>query len=200
MAIASPHLPPGFHVLAQSENAPFALIADESAAFLRHAVPSRSGAHAQAAPSCCAISRKRSLASRRLEHARVSRRGRAARSASRSARARVICGLSGGVDSAVAAVLIHEAIGDQLTCIFVDTGLMRAGEARGSRVAVPRPLQHSADPCERERAVPVALAGVTDPEQKRKIIGATVHRCVRRTRRRRSAAPNFWRRARSIRT
>jgi len=41
----------------------------------------------------------------------------------------VICGLSGGVDSSVAAVLIHEAIGDQLTCIFVDTGMMRAGEA-----------------------------------------------------------------------
>ena len=56
----------------------------------------------------------------------------------------VICGLSGGVDSAVAALLIHEAIGDQLTCIFVDHGLLRQNEARGGRRAVPRGLQHPA--------------------------------------------------------
>ena len=48
---------------------------------------------------------------------------------------RVICGLSGGVDSSVAAVLIHEAIGDQLTCVFVDTGLMRAERGRAGRHA-----------------------------------------------------------------
>ena len=59
----------------------------------------------------------------------------------------MICGLSGGVDSAVAAVLIHEAIGDQLTCVFVDHGLLRLGEAREGRGAVPRPLQHSARAC-----------------------------------------------------
>ena len=87
---------------------------------------------------------------------------------------RVICGLSGGVDSSVAAVLIHEAIGDQLTCIFVDTGLMRAGEA-DEVVSLFRghyniPLIHArgAPSCSSAR-----LAGVSDPEQKRKIIGAT---------------------------
>ena len=57
---------------------------------------------------------------------------------------RVICGLSGGVDSSVAAVLIHEAIGDQLTCIFVDHGLLRQGEAEEVVTHVPRPVQHPA--------------------------------------------------------
>ena len=85
--------------------------------------------------------------------------------------ARVICGLSGGVDSSVAAVLIHEAIGDQLTCVFVDTGLMRQGEAE-EVVALFRdhyniPLIH-AD--ESDRFLD-ALEGVSDPETKRKIIG-----------------------------
>ena len=85
---------------------------------------------------------------------------------------RVICGLSGGVDSSVAAVLIHEAIGDQLTCIFVDTGMMRSGEA-DEVVSLFRghyniPLIH-ADAA--EMFLP-RLKGVSDPEQKRKIIGA----------------------------
>ena len=87
--------------------------------------------------------------------------------------AKVICGLSGGVDSAVAAVLIHEAIGDQLTCVFVDTGLMRAGEGeevvRLFRDAYNIPLIH----VEAEDLFLGKLAGVDDPEKKRKIIGAT---------------------------
>jgi GMP synthase (glutamine-hydrolysing) len=86
--------------------------------------------------------------------------------------ARVICGLSGGVDSAVAAVLIHEAIGDQLTCIFVDHGLLRQSEAEQVvtlfRGSYNIPLVH-VDASERFLA---ALEGVTDPERKRKVIGA----------------------------
>jgi GMP synthase (glutamine-hydrolysing) len=85
---------------------------------------------------------------------------------------RVICGLSGGVDSAVAAVLIHEAIGDQLTCVFVDHGLMRQGEAEQVvslfRGSYNIPLVHvdaSAD-------FLGGLEGVTEPEAKRKFIGA----------------------------
>ena len=84
---------------------------------------------------------------------------------------RVICGLSGGVDSAVAAVLIHEAIGDQLTCVFVDHGLMRAGEAQEVvslfRFAYNIPLVH----VEAQDTFLGALAGVDDPEVKRKTIG-----------------------------
>ena len=85
--------------------------------------------------------------------------------------AQVICGLSGGVDSAVAAALVHRAVGDQLTCVFVDHGLLRAGEAEqvekdyvaatGIRLKVVDAADRFLD----------ALAGVTDPEQKRKIIG-----------------------------
>jgi GMP synthase (glutamine-hydrolysing) len=84
---------------------------------------------------------------------------------------RVICGLSGGVDSAVAAVLIHEAIGEQLTCVFVDHGLLRLGEAeevvRLFRDSYNIPLVH----VQAEDMFLEALAGVDDPEKKRKAIG-----------------------------
>ena len=86
-------------------------------------------------------------------------------------KSRVICGLSGGVDSSVAAVLIHEAIGDQLTCVFVDHGLMRAGE--GTEV-VRLFRDHFNIPLVHVDAAPEflgALAGVSDPETKRKTIG-----------------------------
>jgi GMP synthase (glutamine-hydrolysing) len=86
---------------------------------------------------------------------------------------KVICGLSGGVDSAVAAVLIHEAIGDQLTCVFVDHGLMRANEAEQVvslfRNAYNIPLVH----VNAETLFLSGLRGVTDPEAKRKFIGKT---------------------------
>ncbi|MEV0153604.1 glutamine-hydrolyzing GMP synthase [Micromonospora sp. NPDC050686] len=83
----------------------------------------------------------------------------------------VICGLSGGVDSAVAAALVHKAVGDQLTCVFVDHGLLRAGEAEQVEkdyVAATGIKLKVVDARERFLG---ALAGVTDPEQKRKIIG-----------------------------
>jgi GMP synthase (glutamine-hydrolysing) len=84
---------------------------------------------------------------------------------------RVLCGLSGGVDSTVAAVLIHRAIGERLTPVFIDTGLLRKGEAREVlhrfREKLGIPVRHRN---EAERFV-TALAGVTDPERKRRIIG-----------------------------
>src|SRR3954449_2007238 len=89
----------------------------------------------------------------------------------------VICGLSGGVDSAVAAALVQRAIGNQLTCVFVDHGLLRAGEAEqverdfvaatGVRLKVVNAAEQFLD----------ALAGVTDPEEKRKAIGREFIRC-----------------------
>jgi GMP synthase (glutamine-hydrolysing) len=86
---------------------------------------------------------------------------------------KVICGLSGGVDSAVAAVLIHEAIGDQLTCVFVDHGLMRANEATEVvtlfREHYHIPLVH----VDASEAFLGGLKGVSDPEAKRKFIGKT---------------------------
>ena len=85
---------------------------------------------------------------------------------------RVVCGLSGGVDSTVAAVLIHRAIGDRLTCIFVDNGVMRQDEAeqikrRFERMKLPLVFADAVD------LFLGRLTGITDPEQKRKIIGAT---------------------------
>ncbi|MDO5627437.1 MAG: glutamine-hydrolyzing GMP synthase [Mobilicoccus sp.] len=91
--------------------------------------------------------------------------------------ARVICGLSGGVDSSVAAALVQKAVGDQLTCVFVDHGLLRSGEAEqveqdfveatGVDLVVVDAAQQFLD----------ALAGVSDPEEKRKIIGREFIRC-----------------------
>jgi GMP synthase (glutamine-hydrolysing) len=83
----------------------------------------------------------------------------------------VICGLSGGVDSAVAALIVHKAVGDQLTCVFVDHGLLRESEAEqvvetfGGHFQVP--LVH----VQAQERFLSRLAGVTDPEQKRKIVG-----------------------------
>ena len=84
---------------------------------------------------------------------------------------RVICGLSGGVDSAVAALLVYKAVGDQLTCVFVDHGFMRSNEAEqvaetfGGHFHVP--LVH----VQAQKRFLTRLAGITDPEEKRKIVG-----------------------------
>ena len=164
-------LPQGFHAIAVSHGAPFAAIADEGrriygvqfhpevvhtpdgAALLRnftHRIAGCSGDWTMASYRAEAIAKIRAQVGS----------------------GRVICGLSGGVDSAVAAVLIHEAIGDQLTCVFVDHGLMRAGEAeevvRLFKDHYNIPLIHA----DEETRFLSALDGKTDPEDKRKTIGA----------------------------
>jgi GMP synthase (glutamine-hydrolysing) len=86
---------------------------------------------------------------------------------------RVILGLSGGVDSSVAAALLHKAVGKQLTCIFVNNGLLRAGEAEVVREVFGRNFKIKLDYRNASRLFLSRLRGVTDPERKRKIIGRT---------------------------
>jgi GMP synthase (glutamine-hydrolysing) len=163
-------LPAGFSVTGTSSNAPIAMIADDArkfyatqfhlevvhtphgAAILRNFVRKIAG--------CAGDWTMRAFKDEAVEKIRK-----------QVGKAKVICGLSGGVDSAVAAVLIHEAIGEQLTCVFVDHGLLRLGEAERV-VALFRdhyniPLIH----VEAGDVFLKELTGVTDPEQKRKIIG-----------------------------
>ena len=165
-------LPPGFRVVAQSENAPFALIADEARKFygvMFHPevvhTPRGGALLRNFTQAVAGIAPNWNMKAFRAESVRRIRE--------QVGKGQVVCGLSGGVDSSVAALLIHEAIGDQLTCIFVDTGLMRAGEAK-EVVTLFRghyniPLVHA----DARELFLTRLDGVTDPEQKRKIIGAT---------------------------
>jgi len=163
-------LPSGFRCVAESDGAPLAAIADDTRRFygvvfhpevahtpqggkllrnFTHHVAGCRGDWTMAAFRVQAIERIRA----------------------RVGAGRVVCGLSGGVDSAVTAALLHEAIGDQLTCIFVDTGLLRQGEGeevvRLFRGHYNIPLIHR----DAGDLFLAKLAGITDPEQKRKIIG-----------------------------
>jgi GMP synthase (glutamine-hydrolysing) len=165
-------LPPGFRVIARSENAPFAAV--ENADRRIYAVQF----HPEVAhtPDGAALLRNfvRTIAGLKGDWSmRAFRQEAIEKIRAQVGKGRVICGLSGGVDSSVAAVLLHEAIGDQLTCVFVDTGLMRAGEAdevvRLFRGAYNIPLIH----VDAEQLFLSKLEGVDDPERKRKIIGAT---------------------------
>src|SRR4030095_4283889 len=84
---------------------------------------------------------------------------------------RVICGLSGGVDSSVAALLVHKAVGDQLTCVFVDHGLMRKNEGDQVVAAFRDSFHVPLVAVDAEERFLERLAGTTEPEAKRKIIG-----------------------------
>ena len=163
-------LPEGFTVKATSENAPFAVASDEERRFYTvmfhpEVVHTPDGAQflSNFVRKIAGLSGDWTMAAFKDEAI--------ARIRAQVGDAKVICGLSGGVDSSVAAVLIHEAIGDQLTCVYVDHGLMRGGES-DQVVSLFRdhyniPLIH-ADESARFMG---ALAGVIDPETKRKIIG-----------------------------
>jgi GMP synthase (glutamine-hydrolysing) len=165
-------LPEGFRAVAVSEGAPFAAIADDGRRFYGvqfhpEVVHTPHGAQLLA-------NFTHRVAGCRGDWTMAAFRDQAiAKVRDQVGEGRVVCGLSGGVDSAVAAVLLHEAIGDRLTCIFVDTGLLRAGEA-DEVVALFRghyniPLVHR----DASELFLTRLAGIEDPEKKRKVIGAT---------------------------
>jgi GMP synthase (glutamine-hydrolysing) len=162
--------PPGFRVLATAPNAPIAAIGDEARKFYA----TQFHLEVVHTPQGAALIRNfvRRIAGASGDWTmRAFKEEAIERIRKQVGSGRVICGLSGGVDSAVAAVLIHEAIGDQLTCVFVDHGLLRLAEAE-KVVALFRgsyniPLVH----VEAGELFLKELAGVTDPEQKRKTIG-----------------------------
>jgi GMP synthase (glutamine-hydrolysing) len=166
--VAIPH---GFSVVATSESSPYAVIADETRRF--YGVQFHPEVAHTPRGATILANFVRNIAGIEPEwNMHAFRAAAVERIRKQVGHAKVICGLSGGVDSSVAAVLIHEAIGDQLTCIFVDTGLMRAGEA-DEVVGLFRdhyniPLIHA----EAADLFLGRLAGISDPEQKRKIIGA----------------------------
>src|SRR3984893_13766999 len=163
-------LPQGFRAVGTSANAPIAAIADDARKFYA----TQFHLEVVHTPHGAALLRNfvRNIAGSRGDWTMRAFKDEAIEKIrAQVGRGRVICGLSGGVDSAVAAVLIHEAIGDQLTCVFVDHGLLRLGEAQ-KVVALFRgsyniPLVHvdAAD------TFLDALASVEDPEIKRKTIG-----------------------------
>jgi GMP synthase (glutamine-hydrolysing) len=163
-------LPPGFRAVGVSEGAPFAAIADDE----RRIYGVQFHPEVVHTPHGAALLRNFTHVVAGLSGAWTMRGFRDAevvRLRAQIGAGRVICGLSGGVDSSVAAVLIHEAVGEQLTCIFVDHGLLRAGEAEEvvatfrDRFNIRLMRRDASD------LFLAALDGVTDPEAKRKTIG-----------------------------
>ncbi|MFD1612669.1 glutamine-hydrolyzing GMP synthase [Sphingomonas tabacisoli] len=165
-------LPEGFSVVAQSEGAPYAVATDEARRFYSlmfhpEVVHTPDGGRllSNFVRHICGCPGDWTMAEYRQTKIADIRQ--------QVGKGKVICGLSGGVDSAVAAVLIHEAIGDQLTCVFVDHGLMRKGEAEQVvslfRNSYNIPLVH----VNAETLFLSGLKGVDDPEAKRKFIGKT---------------------------
>jgi len=163
-------LPKGFRVLGKAPNSPIAIIGDEKRRF--YAMQFHPEVYHTPDGAKILQNFVLKVAGARADWSmRAFREEAVERIRAQVGKGRVICGLSGGVDSSVAALLIHEAIGDQLTCVFVDHGLLRLNEAKTvvdlfrNHYNIPLVHADASDTFLRE------LSGVTDPEQKRKIIG-----------------------------
>jgi GMP synthase (glutamine-hydrolysing) len=166
------NLPEGFRVVATSEGAPFAAVADDARRFYGvqfhpEVMHTPDGARLLAnfvhgVVACAGDWTMAAFRDQAIERIRQ-----------QVGEGRVICGLSGGVDSSVAAVLIHEAIGEQLTCIFVDHGLLRAGEAEQVEEVFRHHYNIPLVVRDASELFLGKLAGVEEPEDKRKIIGTT---------------------------
>lgn len=161
---------PGFRIVAVSDGAPFALIADDErryygTQFHPEVVHTPDGAKliANFVRHVCGCSGDWTMAEFRAT--------KIAEIRAQVGDKRVLCGLSGGVDSAVAAVLIHEAIGEQLTCVFVDHGLLRMNERTQVEGLFRDHYNIPLVVVDAEERFMAGLAGVTDPEAKRKFIG-----------------------------
>ncbi len=163
-------LPPGFEVQGASPNAPFAVLADPAQRFYGlmfhpEVVHTPSGGR-------ILHNFTHRIAGFSGDWSMAAYKDRAIETIARQVGdARVICGLSGGVDSSVAAVLIHQAIGDRLTCVFVDTGMMRMNEAEEVVGLFRDHYNISLIHADESDLFLGELAGVTDPEAKRKTIG-----------------------------
>ena len=166
------NLPNGFDVIAESENAPFAAISDEDRSFYGvqfhpEVVHTPNGSKilknfTHQISGCKGNWTMDSFKKVAIENIR-----------SQVGKGKVICGLSGGVDSSVAAVLIHEAIGDQLTCIYVDTGLMRENETNEVVNLFKENFNIPLINVDAGDTFLSRLSGISDPEEKRKIIGSS---------------------------
>jgi GMP synthase (glutamine-hydrolysing) len=172
-------LPPGFVPLAKSDNSPYAAMGDPTRKlyglqFHPEVQHTPSGAEILSAfvVDVCGCSPAWTPASFVEQSVRSIR--------AQVGPGKVVCGLSGGVDSAVAATLVHRAVGDQLTCIFVDTGMLRKGEGEQVVETFQRAMGMRLVAVNAIEDFLTALEGVTDPEQKRKIIGAKFIRIFER--------------------
>jgi len=161
---------PGFKVLAKSAGAPFAVIGDIDRHFYGtqfhpevHHTPAGAKFISNFVKKICGCTGDWTMATYREQSIEKIRRQIGSQ--------RVICGLSGGVDSSVTAILLHEAIGDQLTCVFVDHGLLRKGEAEEVVDMFTNNYNISLIHANHQDLFINALDGVSDPEKKRKIIG-----------------------------
>ncbi len=173
-------LPPGWDVIARDRQLADRRLREPRAHLLRRPVPPRGRAHRPRHRRPAQLSLQGRARPSRPGRWRTSSAVRSSASGPTSAHGRVICALSGGVDSAVAAAIVDRAVGDRLTCVFVDNGLLRAERGRARHRGLPPAFRRAPARRRREHAVPGCAPGVEDPEAKRQRHRPRLHRGLRR--------------------